>query len=115
MNSLIAIGNSKLILEEISLDNNPLCAKYSTPLQYVKDVLRYIPTLKRLDGMNLRNGVPNYQIWLCTDEASCMVNQFLQHYFKLYDNQRHTLVQVYHDDSTLTLTGTGWNRTEDVR
>lgn len=90
-------------LQEINLNGNPLCSSYSSPLQYTNVILNYLPLLQKLDGVVIDFFLPIHRNWLCNNEAENLINQFIEHYFRLYDGPRYLLEHTYHKSAIFSL------------
>ncbi|CAH1988237.1 unnamed protein product [Acanthoscelides obtectus] len=97
-------------LHHLVLDGNPLCEEYSSnPTQYMRDILNMFPHLETLDGVPLKvNDLsatrPNF---LCSLEGLDLINQFLEHYFTLYDSQNRGAIQnLYHPHAMFSMNST---------
>lgn len=102
-NKLSAVGRSLPSLQEINLSGNPVCSLYSSGIKYVKAVLVLLPSIKKLDGIVVSAGVPIQRTWLCNNEGENLVNQFVEHYFMLYDSNRALLEHTYHQSALFSI------------
>ncbi|KAF7280268.1 hypothetical protein GWI33_006180 [Rhynchophorus ferrugineus] len=85
-----------LNITDLTLTGNPLCN--CDQETYVKNALEACPRLELLDGISLRRGeFPTVQKnFLCSIDGYDLVNQFLQHFFTVYDSgDRSTLLKLY--------------------
>ncbi|XP_018333973.1 uncharacterized protein LOC108743059 isoform X2 [Agrilus planipennis] len=91
-------------IEEIILKDNPFCAQYDE-YSYVKAVLTVLPNLKKLDFLRVQKDdlLSFKKNYLCCPEGHDFVDQFLDHFFILYDKQRSSLRDMYHLGATLTI------------
>lgn len=96
---------SNLPITELFLDGNPLCDKYDE-MSYVQAVKEICPKLEKLDGHILgHNGFPAFRRnFLCDQKGLDLVDQFVEHYFTLWDKNRHLLEPLYHKDAMFTIT-----------
>ncbi|KAI4463113.1 nuclear rna export factor [Holotrichia oblita] len=93
-------------LEELCLDGNPLCDKCDE-FSYGKDAKRLLPTLKKIDGYRIQSNpfVQHRRNYLCSQTGFDLVDQFLEHYFTLYDaDNRSVLDGLYHEEAIFSLT-----------
>uniref|UniRef100_A0A1B6E508 TAP-C domain-containing protein n=3 Tax=Clastoptera arizonana TaxID=38151 RepID=A0A1B6E508_9HEMI len=110
-----------LTIEELVLDNNPLCNKYSNQDVYVRDVRKRFPKLIKLDDCVLPREIsfdleethklkPSQGSFLCDPSGGEIVRQFLEQYYTLYDsNSRAPLVDAYRENALFSLTSTNAN------
>lgn len=96
-------------LREIWLDGNPLCENYSSPEKYIEAVKKYCPNLLKLDGVLVQSGLPNapvmYQNYIKNARAKPIVNQFVTHFFALYDQRDRSILRgIYHEDAMFSMT-----------
>ncbi|KAK1125147.1 hypothetical protein K0M31_006487 [Melipona bicolor] len=100
-------------LEELVLAGNPVCKKYQSRDDYIKDVQKWCPKLVRLDGMCLQNpmlcGVVNegnnMPASAASEQAQQFVIQFLQEYFLIFDSgKRERLLNLYAKDACFSMT-----------
>ncbi|KRT81639.1 hypothetical protein AMK59_6315, partial [Oryctes borbonicus] len=93
-------------LKELWLDGNPLCDKFDE-FTYGRDAKRYLNTLEKLDGVNIqqRGFLPFRRNYLCNQTGFDLVDQFLEHYFTLYDAQNRSVLDgLYHKEAQFSLT-----------
>ncbi|XP_044730983.1 nuclear RNA export factor 1-like [Chrysoperla carnea] len=93
-------------IQELWLDGNPVCQNYAEN-GYVLAIKEICPNIERLDGQVLAtNGVPAFRRnYLVKYEALDFVDQFLEHYFTLYDsNNRKSLEGLYYRGALFSLT-----------
>ncbi|XP_045462533.1 uncharacterized protein LOC123672475 isoform X2 [Harmonia axyridis] len=92
-------------LLELWLDGNPLCGKYDAT-SYIKSIKKILPTLEKLDGVTIGAfGLPKLeQNFLCSNEGFDLVEQFVIHFFSLYDTERKLLVDIYHPSAIFSMT-----------
>ncbi|XP_020714770.1 nuclear RNA export factor 2 isoform X2 [Ceratitis capitata] len=96
---------SLLGLKTLRLDGNPLCSKYTFAGEYIKAVRRHFPELTKLDNIEIKNkGSLNYQKnFLCDVRGYEFVDEFVPHYFKVFDSQeRQSLKELYHPNAIFT-------------
>ncbi|XP_044729352.1 uncharacterized protein LOC123292704 [Chrysoperla carnea] len=95
----------KFNITELWLDENPICNAYEN-YEYVSNVKKVCPNIKILDGEELcKNGIPiSRKNFLIKYSSINLVDQFLEHYFKLYDTNRESLIDLYHSEALLSLT-----------
>ncbi|KDR19314.1 nuclear RNA export factor 1-like isoform X2 [Zootermopsis nevadensis] len=94
---------------ELLLDQNPLCQYFDSEYPYISAVRRLLPSLLKLDGVVL--GPPGFhrprRNFLLPPEDSSLADQFIRHYFTLYDcSNRKKLEGLYHSDALFSLTAT---------
>ncbi|CAB3365074.1 Hypothetical predicted protein [Cloeon dipterum] len=100
---------SKLPLKEVYLDGNPLCSFYPTEKEYIEDVLKLWPNLETLDGCKIvnfekRSFKPHF---FQNKGAEEFTQQFLTHYFSIFDSDRRDLLSgIYHSKALMSLTCT---------
>ncbi|KAF5302375.1 hypothetical protein FQA39_LY10414 [Lamprigera yunnana] len=95
-------------ITELFLDGNPVCDLYDeyTYVQVIKEVC---PKIEKLDGVLLgqKGFLAFRRNYLCNRDGQDLVDQFLEHYFTLYDGpDRSILSCVYHDAAMFSLTCT---------
>ncbi|GJQ65380.1 hypothetical protein Trydic_g7490 [Trypoxylus dichotomus] len=93
-------------LRELWLDGNPLCDKFDE-FTYGRDAKRYLNTLEKLDGVNIQQKgfLPFRRNFLCSQTGYDLVDQFLEHYFTLYDAQNRSVLDgLYHKEAQFSLT-----------
>ncbi|XP_012270576.1 nuclear RNA export factor 1 [Orussus abietinus] len=105
MDTLTPLRRSAIM--ELWLDGNPLCENYSSPVQYIESAQRYCPNLMRLDSVYI--GTPDlplcYNRYLKNSNSAKLVNQFIEHYFALYDQKdRMILKGLYHENALYSVT-----------
>ncbi|CAD1476164.1 unnamed protein product [Heterotrigona itama] len=112
---LNAIKN--LNLEELILTGNPICNKYQSQNDYIKDVQKQCPELLRLDGMNLSkpilcdavdegNNMPaSERMFAANVQAQQFASKFLEQYFLIFDSDaRVSLLTAYAKDACFSMT-----------
>ncbi|XP_065342284.1 uncharacterized protein LOC135941011 [Cloeon dipterum] len=100
---------NKCPLKEVYLDGNPLCSFYSTEKEYIEDVLKVWPNLETLDGCKIVNfGKRTYKPHFFQNKgAEEFTQQFLTHYFSIFDSDRRDLLSgIYHSKALMSLTCT---------
>ncbi|KZC07056.1 PREDICTED: nuclear RNA export factor 2-like [Dufourea novaeangliae] len=100
---------SEFKISELWLDGNPLCEKYNKCQDYVQAVKNIFPHLQKLDGIVIdteQKFVPNIQSnFLRDDTRSCLIKQFVKHYFTLYDqDNRQVMNGLYDRDALYSMT-----------
>lgn len=99
----------KLELTELWLNENPLCDNFDE-YAYVTTIKELLPTVQKLDNVNINEKLgylTHRTIFLCSQSGLDLVDQFLEHYFTLYDAQnRSILTGIYHKDALFSLTYT---------
>ncbi|XP_076162856.1 nuclear RNA export factor 2 [Ptiloglossa arizonensis] len=100
---------SEFKISELWLDGNPLCAKYNKCQDYVQAVKNVFPHLQKLDGIVIdteQKFVPNIQSNFLRDGTkTCLIKQFVKHYFTLYDqDDRQVMNGLYDRDALYSMT-----------
>ncbi|XP_034190903.1 nuclear RNA export factor 2 [Osmia lignaria lignaria] len=100
---------SEFKISELWLDGNPLCTKYNKCQDYVQAVKNVFPHLQKLDGIVIgmeQKFVPNIQSTFLRDGTkTCLIKQFVKHYFTLYDqNDRQIMNGLYDRDALYSMT-----------
>ncbi|XP_044745882.1 uncharacterized protein LOC123307578 [Coccinella septempunctata] len=92
-------------LVELWLDGNPVCAKYDA-FTYTKIVKKTLPMLEKLDGVSIgAHEFPiSQQYFFCNNEGFDLVDQFVSHFYSLYDNNRKLLIDLYHRRAIFSMT-----------
>lgn len=93
-------------LIEIWLDGNPLCDKCDE-FSYGKEAKKYLPTLKKIDGFRIHTEpyLLRRRNYLCSQTGFDLVDQFLEHYFTLYDSDNRSVLDgLYHQEALFSLT-----------
>lgn len=96
-----------LNITDIWLDGNPVCENYSSPEQYIESARRYCPDLTKLDGVYIgAPGMPlTYNTYFKNGECKKLANQFVHHFFTLYDNRDRTMLRgLYHKNAFYSMT-----------
>lgn len=96
-----------LNVTDIWLDGNPVCENYSSPEQYIESARRYCPHLSKLDGVYLGSpGMPlTYNTYFKNGENKKLANQFIHHFFTLYDKRDRMMLRgLYHRDALYSMT-----------
>ncbi|KAL1766626.1 hypothetical protein HispidOSU_017994 [Sigmodon hispidus] len=102
----------ELSLEELWLDGNPFCSRFSDHSGYISAVRDIFPKLLRLDGKEIMIPtkmdieVPRLNKEPSTDKELIkdLVLRFLKEYYLLYDNgERFRLLDAYHDEACFSL------------
>lgn len=101
-------------LEDLDLSRNPVSTNYPDTPAYVEALRKKLPTLLRLDGVELPRKIgfdapvratlpvptpfhaPN-------EEAKKQLSTFVQQFFSCYDSQRSMLTAAYADDAQFSL------------
>ncbi|GJQ65379.1 hypothetical protein Trydic_g7489 [Trypoxylus dichotomus] len=101
------IENMKhLQITELWLDGNPICDNY-TEITYGKAMKDRLTKLEKLDGINvqLTGFLPFRRNFLCNFSGYDLVDQFLEHFFTLYDTQnRAIMADLYHKEALFSVT-----------
>ncbi|KAI4462369.1 nuclear rna export factor [Holotrichia oblita] len=95
-----------LHVAELWLDGNPICDNY-TEITYGKAIKEVLTKLEKLDGINvqLKGVLPLRRNFLCNYTGFDLVDQFLEHYFTLYDAQNRTVLEeLYHRNALFSMT-----------
>ncbi|KAF5294244.1 hypothetical protein FQR65_LT10830 [Abscondita terminalis] len=93
-----------LNISSLYLGINPLCSLY-TKDHCITLAKKEIPSLKVLDGVKATVGVTTHCNFICNMEAHELVDQFLSHYFSIYDSRvRDLLSGVYDENATFSFT-----------
>lgn len=82
-------------ITEIKLNDNPLCSKYKSSLEYISAVKKIFPDIRSLDGKNLSPDgccVPQKN-YLCSIDTYDITEQFVRHYFSIYDSVTRTALK----------------------
>ncbi|XP_077180428.1 nuclear RNA export factor 1 [Paroedura picta] len=104
-----------LKLEELWLDNNPLCDSFRDQSTYISTVRERFPKLLRLDGHELPPPIafdveapttlPTFKgSYFPSDDLKVLILRFLQQYYAVYDSgDRQGLLDAYHDGACCSL------------
>ncbi|XP_060110353.1 nuclear RNA export factor 1 [Heteronotia binoei] len=104
-----------LKLEELWLDNNPLCDSFQDQSTYVSAIRLRFPKLLRLDGHELPppiafdveapTALPACKgSYFPSDDLKVLILRFLQQYYAVYDSgNRQGLLDAYHDGACCSL------------
>ncbi|KAK9511774.1 hypothetical protein O3M35_000373 [Rhynocoris fuscipes] len=105
-----------LNLEELVLDGNSLCDKFSERDDYIRAVRQRFPRVIKLDFVDLPPPIlfdvgdntklpPSQASFLCDpDRGASFVRAFLEQYYQIYDgDSRDALLQAYHDNAQFSL------------
>ncbi|XP_012154345.1 nuclear RNA export factor 2 isoform X2 [Megachile rotundata] len=100
---------SEFKISELWLDGNPLCTKYNKCQDYVQAVKNVFPHLQKLDGIVIgmeQKFVPNIQSNFLRDGTkTCLIKQFVKHYFTLFDqDDRQVMNGLYDRDALYSMT-----------
>ncbi|XP_043786624.1 nuclear RNA export factor 2-like [Apis laboriosa] len=100
---------SEFKISELWLDGNPLCIKYNKCHDYIQAVKNIFPHLQKLDGIVIgmeQKFVPNIQSnYLKDGTNTCLIKQFVKHYFTLYDqDDRQVINGLYDRDALYSMT-----------
>lgn len=123
------LGNNKLTqitaldplqglpLEQLILNQNPLCDRFSEQSTYISAVRKRFPKLLKLDGVDLPPVIsfdieaedvrlpPSQSSSFVSDEARLLVLSFLEQYLSIYDSDdRQPLLNAYNDSAVLSMT-----------
>ncbi|XP_036127254.1 nuclear RNA export factor 2-like [Molossus molossus] len=105
-----------LKLEELWLEDNPLCHTFPDQSMYISAIRKCFPKLLRLDGQDLPPPTtvnidrpyiskPLKESCNGSDVLKTQVLQFLQQYYLIYDSgDRQRLLGAYHDEACFSLT-----------
>ncbi|KAK9730629.1 Nuclear transport factor 2 (NTF2) domain [Popillia japonica] len=88
------------------LPGNPLCDKCDE-FSYGKEAKKYLPTLKKIDGFRIHTEpyLLRRRNYLCSQTGFDLVDQFLEHYFTLYDSDNRSVLDgLYHQEALFSLT-----------
>ncbi|XP_011151183.1 nuclear RNA export factor 1 isoform X2 [Harpegnathos saltator] len=121
MNQLDVLKDLKL--EELRLQENPVCVRYKTrQTDYVSDVRKRFPKLLRLDGTELPRPIvfdmidetaktPSPQrIFASSEKAHEIASRFLQQYFMIFDSDnRQPLLNAYNEHACFSMTITNFH------
>ncbi|XP_026481977.1 nuclear RNA export factor 1-like [Ctenocephalides felis] len=98
------LNTKSLDITDLWLDGNPLCDKYTDEASYIKDAKSYCNNLVKLDGTLLKTGLPqSRRNFVCDNEAAQLVDQFMEHYFTVFDICRKNLVDLYDANALFSL------------
>lgn len=92
-------------LTEIWLDGNPICNNYNE-VDYIQAIKETCPTIEKIDGtiVNSKGFLAYRRNYLVNNDCQQIVDQFLSHYFTLYDSpNRKCLSGIYNKDAIFTL------------
>ncbi|XP_038620166.1 nuclear RNA export factor 1 [Tachyglossus aculeatus] len=104
-----------LKLEELWLDENPLCDNFRDQSSYISAILERFPKLLRLDGHDLPPPIafdveapttlpPCKGSYFGSENLKAPVLHFLQQYYTIYDSgDRQGLLDAYHDGACCSL------------
>jgi len=123
------LGNNKLTqitaldhlqglpLEQLILNQNPLCDRFTEQSTYISAIRKRFPKLLKLDGVDLPPvisfdietedvSLPTSQnSWFVSDEVRPLVLTFLEQYLSLYDSDdRQPLLNAYNDSALWSMT-----------
>ncbi|KAJ8922836.1 hypothetical protein NQ315_007871 [Exocentrus adspersus] len=94
-------------ITELALDRNPVCDKFKSTYEYIKEVTACCPKVTLLDGIVIKEGLfpPVRTNFLCDAEGFDLVNQFLEYFFTVYDNRNRSMLEgLYHKNAMFSLT-----------
>ncbi|CAI2353389.1 unnamed protein product [Caenorhabditis sp. 36 PRJEB53466] len=107
ISSLDELGKlRKLAVEELAVEGNPVCEKFSQVSEYINFISKIFPNCTELDGIEVKQKGGYYG----SEKIRTLVEEFLLAYYKIYDGSdgqqtRKQLIDAYDvDSSTLTLT-----------
>ncbi|XP_063228804.1 nuclear RNA export factor 1-like [Bacillus rossius redtenbacheri] len=115
------VNLKNLDIEDLVLDGNPVCKKFSDQTLYVSEVRKWLPKVVKLDGVNLPPPIvfdttektkkpPSRGAFMCADAGSLVVKQFIEQYYQLYDGgNRQGLLDAYHDAAMFSLSCATYN------
>ncbi|XP_049769208.1 nuclear RNA export factor 1-like isoform X2 [Schistocerca cancellata] len=102
-----------LPVTELYLHKNPFCGNYKEEQTYTSIVRANFPHLIKLDGtyvqrvLHLPQWRPNYILWSSHGNSAELADQFIEHFFTLYDGEDRTwLWDLYHEDAYFSLSST---------
>ncbi|XP_049943727.1 nuclear RNA export factor 1-like [Schistocerca serialis cubense] len=102
-----------LPVTELYLHKNPFCGNYKEEQTYTSVVRANFPHLIKLDGtyvqsvLHLPQWRPNYILWSSHGNSAELADQFIEHFFTLYDGEDRTwLWDLYHEDAYFSLSST---------
>ncbi|XP_047099519.1 nuclear RNA export factor 1-like isoform X2 [Schistocerca piceifrons] len=102
-----------LPVTELYLHKNPFCGNYREEQTYTSVVRANFPHLIKLDGtyvqsvLHLPQWRPNYILWSSHGNSAELADQFIEHFFTLYDSEDRTwLWDLYHEDAYFSLSST---------
>jgi hypothetical protein len=97
-------------IAELFLDGNPICKNYAErpekPVEFVSDIRKTFSEIAVIDGIRVKKENPFIirQNYLCTPSAYSLVENFVRHFFTLYDSpQRQLMRDLYSKDSIFTM------------
>ncbi|XP_014242593.1 nuclear RNA export factor 2-like isoform X1 [Cimex lectularius] len=96
-------------IRELWLEGNPLYADFvHSSTELVKEIKRVIPSILKLDGVELGRTVPgdivNLKTCFINGAYANFVDHFLHHYFSLFENSRDLLKRIYHPEALFSIT-----------
>lgn len=92
-------------INELWLDGNPVCQNYDEA-GYMQAVKEICPTIKKLDGVLLgTEGFLAYRRnYAISHNVEPIIDQFLEHYFTLYDSNNRTYLRgIYHPQALFSI------------
>ncbi|XP_043931305.1 nuclear RNA export factor 1 [Protopterus annectens] len=104
-----------LKLDELWLDENPLCKTFADQAAYISNIRDRFPKLRRLDGHELpppicfeiasETTLPTCKgSYFCTDDVKGLILHFLQQFYTFYDSDdRQGLLAAYHDNACFSV------------
>ncbi|XP_073983229.1 nuclear RNA export factor 1-like isoform X2 [Rhodnius prolixus] len=106
-----------LNLEELVVDGNSLCDKFTSKDEYIRAVRQRFPKVIKLDYVELPPPIlfdvededcklpPSQASFMCDpDRGASVVRAFLEQYYQIYDSDsREALIQAYHDSAQFSL------------
>lgn len=97
MSNLIPL--QKIPIQHIWLDGNPVCENYHNSIQYLDNVRKYCPFLKKLDGVSTDG--PNmpliFESYFKEPSRKNLILQFVNHFFNLYDQTDRSVLKGLYD------------------
>lgn len=97
-------------ITDLYLDGNPICKNYSEkpekPMEFISDIKKIFNDVVSIDGVKVKRDVLliTRQNYLCSPTAYTMVENFVRHFFTLYDSpQRSMMRDLYSKDSIFTM------------
>ncbi|XP_043289610.1 nuclear RNA export factor 1-like [Venturia canescens] len=107
MNELYNFKDFKI--DEIWLDGNPLCSRFTNREDYVREVKAIFPHVQKLDGIMIgveTKWLPPIQMnYLNGFSKINLIKQFIRHFFTFYDqNDRIVMNGLYDHDALFSMT-----------
>ncbi|XP_069320336.1 nuclear RNA export factor 2-like [Eulemur rufifrons] len=105
-----------LKLEELWLEENPLCNTFPDQSAYISAIRKFFPKLLRLDGQELFPPIivdievpelikPCKESYKGSETLKSLILQFLQQYYLIFDyGDRQDFLDAYHEEACFSLT-----------